>query len=139
MKFSKGTLVKTSQGKIGEIIETEGYVIKDLNDITISDTYDDYDVCDNYRLSLNKDFTVCKIPCIVKLGKNGHPIYTKNLKYLPVIYFKFRDFYGNDVVMRQYQNTALILKKFLEKSNIKYYMSDTESFDFDNNLNDVEG
>lgn len=124
MKLRKGTLVKTSEGKIGEVIEVEGFVVKNLQGTIITDVYDDWDTCESYRLSINKEFTVCKIPNVVKLGKNAYQIYSTNLRELSVIYFSFYDCMGNLVIMKQSQNSGLLLKKFLEKANIRYYMSD---------------
>lgn len=122
----KGTIVQTSQGKIGEIVQPESWVIKNENDETVSETFENRDVCDTYRLEINSNYTIQKVPSYVKLGKGLFPIFQKNLKYLPTIFFKFKDFYGNITVLRQNQKTGIVLKKFLDKSNIKYYMYTSE-------------
>lgn|SRR5690606_24331976 len=121
-KFKRGTIVETTQGKIGEVFDSEGFVIKNTEGVTVSEVFEDYDVCDAYRMEVNPSFTIEKVPCLVKLGKNLHPIFAKNLKYIPIIYFKFKDYDGNIVHLKQNQTTAFMLKKFLDKSNIKYTM-----------------
>lgn len=134
MRIRKGTLVKTTMGKIGEVVESESWVIKDENGIIVSDAYPNKNVCDIYRMEINSKYTTSKLPCLVKLGKNVFPIFSNNLEYLKVIFFKFKDYYGNEVVLRQNQSSGLILKKFLEKANIKFFMYSDES-----EINSVEG
>lgn len=131
--FKRGTIVETTQGKIGEVFDSEGFVIKNTEGVTVSEVFEDYDVCDAYRMEVNPSFTTEKVPCLVKLGKNFHPIYAKNLKYIPIIYFKFKDYEGNIVHLKQNQTTAFMLKRFLDKSNIKYTM-----YSKDVNVRDVD-
>jgi len=126
IEMKKGTIVQTTKGKIGEVVESESWVIKDTDGVSVSDSFNDKDVCDAYRIELNSEFITSKLPCLVKLGKKVFPIYPNNLKYIKTIYFKFKDLYGNIVTLRQNQSTGLILKKFLDKSNIKYYMYTSE-------------
>ncbi len=122
--FKKGDIVKTSRGNFGEIVEVEGYVVENLSGLVITDTYESFETCDAYRLSINKEFKTKKIPHIIKLGKNVYPMYSKNLHQLDEIYFIFKDFRDNYVILKEKQDSALLLKYFLEKSKIKYFMSD---------------
>ena len=52
-KFKKGTIVETTQGKIGEVFDSEGFVIKNTEGVTVSEVFEDYDVCDAYRMEAN--------------------------------------------------------------------------------------
>lgn len=133
--FKRGTIVETTQGKIGEVFDSEGFVIKNTEGVTVSEVFEDYDVCDAYRMEINPLFTTEKVPCIVKLGKNLHPIFAKNLKHIPFIFFKFKDFNGNIVQLKQNQTTGFLLKRFLDKSNIKYTMFSKYQEDIDNEYN----
>lgn len=132
--FKRGTIVETTQGKIGEVFDSEGFVIKNTEGVTVSEVFEDYDVCDAYRMEVNPSFTTEKVPCLVKLGKKFHPIFAKNLKYIPIIYFKFKDFNGNIVLLKQNQTTGFMLKRFLDKSNIKYTMYS----EIDSNIENVD-
>lgn len=124
--FKRGTIVETIQGKIGEILDSEGYVIKNSIGTTISEVYEDFSTCDAYRIEINPLFSTEKVPAFVKLGKSIFPIFNKNLRYLPTIYFKFKDNDGKYVHLRQNQETGLILKKILDKTNMRYYMFSSE-------------
>lgn len=126
VRFRKGTIVETTQGKIGEIFEPEGFVIKNKDNTTVSEVFESWDVCEAYRMEINETYKTERVPCLVKLGKNFYPIYSKNLKYIPTIYFNFRDFNGKSIILRQNQTTGLILKKFLDKANMIYFMYSSE-------------
>jgi hypothetical protein len=124
--IKKGSLVQTTKGKIGEVLESESWVIKDKNNFTVSGPFMDKETCEAYKYEINPEYSVDNLPCIVQLGKSAHPIFSKNLKHLKTIYFKFKDYNNNNVVLKQTQTTGLILKKFLDKSNIKYLMFENE-------------
>lgn len=122
VQIKMGDLVQTTKGKIGEVLEPESWVIKDKNGTVISNGFFDKNVCEAYRLEFNPEYQIEKLPCIVQLGKNAYPIFSNNLIKLKYIYFEFKDLNSNDVILKQNQTTGLFLKKFLDKSNIKYYM-----------------